>query len=326
MKDPKALAQKILSGDKQALAQGMTLVCSHLERDKAASEILLKEVLKSSKSSYRIGVSGIGGVGKSSFIEVFGKKLLEENRSLKLGVLTIDPSSPEHGGSVLADSVRMPDLVGEERVFIRSVSNKNTTGGLNQEAWEMVLLLEGAGCDVVIIESVGTGQSDDLISLLTDLSILLQMPASGDGMQAIKKGSVEKADILVIHKNDGVLKKEAEKSAMLYKQTQHLLESVRKRQHPPVLLVSSQEKTGFDELLLSLNSLKAEQIKTGLLKNERAEKLETAFEVCLAHSFNQYVEDNKDLNKRKQALIGELLCRKTSPLLGAREFLQKLLP
>ena len=325
MKDGKILAKKLIDGDRKSLAKAMTLVCSHLEKDKKESKILIETVLKVSKPSYKIGVSGIGGVGKSSFIEVLGQKILDENKNLKLGVLTIDPSSPENGGSVLADSVRMPNLVQNERAFIRSVSNKSSSGGLSQEAWELVLLFEGAGCDYVIIESVGTGQSDDLISLLCDLSILLQMPASGDNMQAIKKGSVEKADILVIHKNDGILKKEAEKAALLYKQTQHLLEAMKKRDHPPVLLVSSVEETGFEELLFSVKRLESEQTSSGELDRERQKDCLKAFDHSIETVLRERLQKDENLIKIKDNISKDLFQRKTSPILAARAFLDRVL-
>ena len=318
------LAKKLLSGDKKALAKAMTLVSSHLDKDKKEAKKLVEEVLKNSKSSYRIGVSGIGGVGKSSFIEALGSYLLEQDKDLKLGVLTIDPASPEHGGSVLADSVRMPRLAGEERVFIRSLSNKAFSGGLSPEAWELVSLLEGSGCDLVFIESVGTGQSDDKISLLADTSILLQMPASGDGMQAMKKGSLETADILVIHKNDGLLKKEAEKAALLYRQTQSLLESIHKRNTPPVILVSSNERTGLKDLWEAVSLQKKQKENSKELETERSQKSVKAFEEAMVLLLKEELLRNKKFLKLREEIEEDLKKRKVTPLLGARELLNKI--
>lgn len=322
--NPKELAKKVLSGHKKSLAKAMTLVCSHLEKDKKEAKILLEEVLKNSKPSYRIGVSGIGGVGKSTFIESLGAYLLKTNENIKLGVLTVDPSSPEHGGSVLADSVRMETLVSSDRVFIRSVSNKASSGGLNHEALELVLLLEGAGCDYVLIESVGIGQSDDSISLLSDTSIQLQMPASGDSMQALKKGALERADILVINKNDGLLKKEAEKTALFYKGAQHLLDASKKRDHPPVLLVSSLEKSGFDDLWEEIEKHKKEQEKTGLLKEKRTQKSLEAFDENILYALREVLFEDEKFLELRQKMIKNLEERKTSPLLAGRELVREI--
>lgn len=322
----KELAEKILSGEKKSLAKAMTLICSHLESDKEKARQLIPLVLKKSKSAYRIGISGIGGVGKSTFIEALGSFLIESDNEVKLGVLTIDPSSPENGGSILADSVRMSSLVANERVFLRAASNNTELGGLNREAYELIALLEGAGCDYIFIESVGAGQSDDRISFLCDLSLLLQMPASGDGMQALKKGSIEKADILVIHKNDGLLKKEAGKSALLYKQREQLLHSTSGHKETPVLLVSSVEKTGFEELWQMIRQMKNKQAGEGSLTQKRSLQLKEIFKDQIVKEFSDLLDKKEGFSKERLSLEKLLEKRETSPLLAAREFLKRILP
>lgn len=320
----KEMAEKILSGDKKTLAKAMTLICSHLDKDKEITMRLLPLILEHSTPAYRIGVSGIGGVGKSTFIEALGSSILESNPNIKLGILTIDPSSPNSGGSILADSVRMNKLVSSERVFLRAASNNTELGGLNREAYELVTLLEGAGCHYIMIETVGSGQSDDRINLLSDLSILLQMPASGDSMQALKKGSIENADLLVIHKNDGLLKKEASKASLLYKQREQLIHSTSGQKETPVFLVSSVERTGLKELWEKIEKIQKNQTKEKSLEQKRKSQRKELFEDQVVAEFREILRNSQTLSKDKKYLEKLLDDRKTSPLLAARSLLMNL--
>ena len=320
----KEMAERIFSGDKKTLAKAMTLICSHLDNDKEIAKRLLPIILEKSTPAYRIGISGIGGVGKSTFIEALGSSILESDPNIKLGVLTIDPSSPKTGGSILADSVRMNKLVSSDRVFLRAASNNTQLGGLNREAYELVTLLEAAGCHYIMIETVGSGQSDDRINLLSDLSILLQMPASGDSMQALKKGSIENADLLVIHKNDGLLKKEASKASLLYKQREQLIHSTSGHKETPVFLVSSVEKTGLKELWAKIEKIQKKQIKEHLLEQKRKSQRKELFEEQVVAEFRELLRDSKTLSKDKKHLEKLLDEKKTSPLLAARSLLMNL--
>lgn len=319
------MIQNILKGDKKSLAKAMTLVCSHLEEDKIQAQALLEELLTARKSSYRIGVSGIGGVGKSTFIEALGSFLIRKEKSLKLGILAIDPSSPKGGGSILADFVRMESLVSSDRVFIRSVSNSGLSGGLNHQAQELVFLLEAAGCDYIIIESVGSGQADTDISNLCDAFVNLQMPASGDAMQAIKKGGVELSDFIVIHKNDGLLKEEAQKAESLYKQAHSLQKISQDRKLPQVVLVSSLECTGINKLWDLILEHKSVQAQEGNLEKKRSEQIFEIFKAQIALVFRDAFLKDKKFSKLIEKSKIDLESKQTTPLLAARKLVHSVL-
>jgi LAO/AO transport system kinase len=198
-----ALAAKIVAGDRRALARGITLVESLRAQDQAAAEALVEALLPKAGGSLRIAVSGAPGAGKSTFIEAFGLHLIA--RGHRLAVLAVDPSSPRSGGAILGDKTRMDRLARETAAFIRPTPSAGTLGGVALATGEAITLVEAAGFDVVIVETVGVGQSETAVADLTDLFMLLVAPGSGDELQGVKRGIVEVADLIVITKDDGDL-------------------------------------------------------------------------------------------------------------------------
>ena len=320
-----SLVKKIKEGDKSSLAKSITLVCSHLKKDEKQTELLLKKILKVKKNSYRIGISGIGGVGKSTFVGVLGKFILEQNSQSKIAVLTIDPSSPKGGGSILGDGVRMGELSSDERAFVRSLANQGLSGGVTHQVQEILCLLEAAGYDYILVESVGAGQSDSSIAYLCDAFIHLQMPASGDAVQAIKKGSGELADFIVVHKNDGILKHDAERTKVFYEQAHSLQKLTRQQNLPEVLLVSSIEKTGIKELWNLVLKKKSLDSKQGFLEKRREEQLFKIFKEQVASVFQKEIFNCQKFSKDLGKIREDLVKQKTSPLLAARELVDKAL-
>ncbi|MGM9479991.1 methylmalonyl Co-A mutase-associated GTPase MeaB [Roseateles sp. NT4] len=195
-----SLAAPLQAGDRRALAKAITLIESTRADHREQADALLTELMPATGGALRLGISGVPGVGKSTFIEAFGMFLLE--RGHRVAVLTVDPSSTLSGGAILGDKTRMEKLSMDLRAFIRPSPSSGTLGGVAEKTREAMLLCEAAGYDVVIVETVGVGQSETAVAGMTDLYLLLQLPNAGDDLQAIKKGVMELADLVVINKAD----------------------------------------------------------------------------------------------------------------------------
>ena len=195
------LAQKILDGDKRALAKGITLVESTLPKDQKAADELLAALSPHQRPSLVIGITGVPGVGKSTFIEALGTKLVEQNKTV--AVLAVDPSSPLNGGSILGDKTRMEKLSRHPRAFVRPSPNAGHPGGVSRTTAKSIQLCRCAGHDIVLVETVGVGQSEYAVASLVDTLVLLALPNAGDELQGIKRGIFELADIILINKADG---------------------------------------------------------------------------------------------------------------------------
>jgi LAO/AO transport system kinase len=195
-----SLADDVLAGQRRALAKAITLLESTRADHRKQADALLTELLPHTGKSLRLGISGVPGVGKSTFIEALGLMLI--GRGHKVAVLAVDPSSSVSGGSILGDKTRMEQLSMDERAFIRPSPSSGTLGGVAEKTRESLLVCEAAGFDIVIVETVGVGQSETAVAGMTDLYVLLQLPNAGDDLQAIKKGVMELADLVVINKAD----------------------------------------------------------------------------------------------------------------------------
>jgi len=193
--------QALLEGDRRALAKAITLVESRLPTHMAEAQGVLEQVLPHSGKSIRIGITGVPGVGKSTFIEAFGLHLIE--RGKRVAVLAVDPSSPIAGGSILGDKTRMEELSRNDNAYIRPSPSVGALGGVAQKTRETMLLCEAAGYDVILVETVGVGQSEYQVAGMVDFFMVLMLPGGGDELQGIKKGILELADALVINKADG---------------------------------------------------------------------------------------------------------------------------
>ncbi len=214
-------AKAILSGDRRALAKAITLVESQRETDRDAAQALLKALLPHTGGSIRVGVTGVPGVGKSTFIETFGQHLLEQGH--RLAVLAVDPSSPVAGGSILGDKTRMERLSRSEAAFIRPSPAGKALGGVAFKTRESLLLCEAAGYDVILVETVGVGQSEHQVAGMVDFFLLLMLPGGGDELQGIKKGILELADAIVVNKADGASEALARTTQQHYRGAMSLL-------------------------------------------------------------------------------------------------------
>lgn len=239
--DPQALRE----GNRRALAKAITLIESSRPEDREPAQALLEKLLPFTGNSVRIGISGVPGVGKSTFIEAFGQQLVQAGH--RLAVLAVDPSSPVAGGSIMGDKTRMEALSREANAFIRPSPSGGALGGVAQKTRESLLLCEAAGYDVVFVETVGVGQSEFQVAGMVDFFMLLMLPGGGDELQGIKKGIVELAHALVINKADGDASHQAAITQSQYQSALSLLSSGG-FWRPEVLRCSALERDGLEDI------------------------------------------------------------------------------
>lgn len=240
------LINAILVGDITALSRAITLIESknpeHLQK---ANEVI-KKCLPHANKSIRIGITGVPGVGKSTFIESFGKHLTK--RGKKVAVLAVDPSSTITKGSILGDKTRMEDLVKDKNAFIRPSPSGDSLGGVARKTRETIILCEAAGFDTIIIETVGVGQSETAVHSMVDFFLLLKLAGAGDELQGMKRGIIEMADAIAINKADGDNLNKANLAKIEFKRALHLYPEKESEWQPKVVLCSAIEKTGIDEI------------------------------------------------------------------------------
>jgi LAO/AO transport system kinase len=266
--DIEKLAQSIRDGDRRALARAITLVESTRPDHQAQADALLAKLLDATGRAKRVGISGAPGVGKSTFIEGFGLSLIAAGH--KVAVLAVDPSSPRSGGSILGDKTRMPDLSREAHAYIRPSPTGGTLGGVARRTREAGLVCEAAGFDVVLVETVGVGQSETAVADLVDLFCLILSPAGGDELQGLKKGIVELADLILVNKADGDLAAAAGRTVADYSAAMPLLYG-RAKWTPPVLPVSALERRGLDDVWAAVGRHRAVLGEKGLAARRAAQ-------------------------------------------------------
>ncbi|PKA82167.1 methylmalonyl-CoA mutase metallochaperone MeaB [Ulvibacter sp. MAR_2010_11] len=238
------LVNGILAGDKSALSRGITLIESTAAKHQAQAKQLIEACLPYANKSVRIGITGVPGVGKSTFIEAFGTLLVQQKK--KVAVLAVDPSSTISRGSILGDKTRMEALVKEENAFIRPSASGTSLGGVARKTREAILLCEAAGFDIIIIETVGVGQSETAVHSMTDFFLLLQLAGAGDELQGIKRGIIEMADAIVINKADGENVKAAKLAKTEFNRALHLYPPKDSNWTPKTISCSALQNEGVD--------------------------------------------------------------------------------
>ncbi|RIW17145.1 methylmalonyl Co-A mutase-associated GTPase MeaB [Algoriphagus lacus] len=307
--DLKAYQQGILSGNRAILSQAITLVESTLESDQELASDLVQSLISKTGQSIRIGITGVPGVGKSTFIEAFGKMLLD--RGKKVAVLAIDPSSQLTRGSILGDKTRMENLASDKRAFIRPSPSGTTLGGVSGKTREAMLLCEAAGFDVILVETVGVGQSETAVKNMVDFFLLLMLAGAGDELQGIKKGIMEMADALVIHKADGSNLELAQKAKSSYQNALHLGQESEKSWNPKVLLASSTTGLGLEYVWELIREYEEKMKGNGFWETNRAQQrlswLDDQIHELLGQAFFKNSQVSELLTKEKpQVRSGEL--------------------
>ena len=322
--DIETLARDVAAGDRRALARAITLIESRREDHRAAAISLLEALRREERQALRIGLSGTPGVGKSSFIEAFG--LMLTGRGLRVAVLAVDPSSARSGGSILGDKTRMERLSREPRAFIRPSPAQSQLGGVARRTREAVALCEAAGFDVVLIETVGVGQSETVVAEMSDLFVLLLAPAGGDELQGVKRGIMEIADLILVNKADGELKAAATRTCADYAGALRLL---RKRPQDPegfpkALTVSAHEGTGLAEAWEEMQALASWRRESGHFDRRRAEQAAEWFAAEVREGLIARLTADPDTRARMEEMTRQVRAGEATPEGAAARLLEEL--
>jgi LAO/AO transport system kinase len=318
--------EKLKSGNRRALAKAITLVESKLDRHRVEAQDVLNQLLPATGNSIRIGISGIPGVGKSTFIEAFGQYLISLGK--KVAVLAVDPSSPLRGGSILGDKTRMEMLSREDNAFIRPSPSEGALGGVAQKTRETMLLCEAAGYDVILVETVGVGQSEYEVAAMVDFFLVLMLPNAGDELQGIKRGIMELADALVINKADG-------ESLNLAKQTQGHYKNAFKlmKQNsfwiPQVQTCSAINNDRIEDIWKMIQDYQkaaTENMNAGISSfiEKRARQNSEWLKKLIHEMLELKLKQNPDVKNRLPQLQDDVLNNKTTPYNAAQQIIDLL--
>ncbi|TBW26494.1 methylmalonyl Co-A mutase-associated GTPase MeaB [Gramella sp. KN1008] len=297
----KDLLQDLLNGNKTALGRGITLIESNQKTHQKQAEYLIEGALPHAHKSIRIGITGVPGVGKSTFIESFGSHLIKQGK--KVAVLAVDPSSSVSHGSILGDKTRMENLVKEKNAFIRPSPSGDSLGGVARKTRESIILCEAAGFDVILIETVGVGQSETTVHSMTDFFLLLKLAGAGDELQGIKRGIVEMADAIVINKADGDNQKPAREAKLEFNRALQLYPPKESAWKPEVKLCSALYNEGVSDIWKMISEFREKVQKNGYFQHNRQEQNK----FWLFQTINDYLKSRfYDKPKIKVALKEQL--------------------
>lgn len=281
----------VLSGDRTLLARAITLIESNAPRHRDQAHRVLTALLPQTGKGLRVGITGVPGVGKSTFIESLGLHLTRE-KQLRIAVLAVDPTSSVRGGSILGDKTRMSKLAIDPQAFIRPSPSQGSLGGVHRKTRETLLLCEAAGFDVVLVETVGVGQSETLVSGMVDTYLVLMLAGAGDDLQGIKKGILEVADLLTINKADGDNVLAADRARSELEGALHIIRPREGRWRPPVLTCSALESTGvaevWEQVLAHRQSLEIDQIFQAKRQSQQLKWLESLIQEELVSRFRHH--------------------------------------
>jgi LAO/AO transport system kinase len=315
-------AAELLAGSRRALAKAITLVESGRDDHRRAAESLLDAVMPHTGRSIRVGITGVPGVGKSTFIEAFGLHLVGAGH--RLAVLAIDPSSPIAGGSILGDKTRMERLSREEHAFIRPSPSRGALGGVAHRTRESLFLCEAAGFDVILVETVGVGQSETAVADMVDCFLLLLLPGGGDELQGIKKGIVEIADALAVNKCDGDNVARATQAAAEYRAALRLFRHTSANWDPPVLTVSALEERGMDAVWAAIARHRETFEATGELARKRREQQQAWFWSMLRDGLERHFLARPDVRQLLPELEADVGAGHVTPTAAASRILALL--
>jgi LAO/AO transport system kinase len=319
MTDVDTLAAGVRSGDRRTLAKAITLVESTHPDHQDAAQRLLERLLPDTGAAVRIGITGVPGVGKSTFIEAFGLYLI--GRGKRVAVLAVDPSSARTGGSILGDKTRMAKLSAAPEAFIRPSPSSGSLGGVARRTREAMLVCEAAGYDVVIVETVGVGQSEVAVNAMVDFFLVLMLAGAGDELQGIKKGILEIADVLAINKADGENVTLAQQAASQYIAALNLFRHTSPTWDPPVVTLSALEARGMDTIWRIIQDHRAKLGATGELDAKRREQQRVWFWNVVEEGITSRFLGRQDVRAQLRDLEHAVAEGRMSPTAAARRVL-----
>jgi LAO/AO transport system kinase len=321
--DVDQLVQGVRGGDRGLLARAITLIESNRPEHQLQAEQVLARLLPHTGAAHRVGITGVPGVGKSTFIETLGLRLLEAGH--RVAVLAIDPSSTVSGGSILGDKTRMNQLAADDRAFIRPTPSAATLGGVARRTREVMLLCEAAGHDVVLVETVGVGQSETVVAEMVDCFVLLMIAGAGDELQGIKRGVMELADLVVVNKADGDNLERAQRTAREVAGAMKYLRPRFASWTPEVLTASAVTGDGLDELWAAIERHRAALDAAGDLDDLRRAQVRSWIWNVLEQRLLTLLHDDPALQALIEGLERQVLSGTRTPTAAADELLRSFL-
>ncbi|MEN8138670.1 MAG: methylmalonyl Co-A mutase-associated GTPase MeaB [Bacteroidota bacterium] len=317
--DVKEYISGILKGDRVLLSRAITIVESSLKNDEVIAKEIVQNILPKAGNSIRIGITGVPGVGKSTFIESFGKYLISKGH--KVAVLSIDPSSQRSKGSILGDKTRMEELSKMERAYIRPSASGDTLGGVANKTAETILLCEAAGYDVILVETVGVGQSETAVHAMTDFFLLLMLAGAGDEIQGIKKGIMEMADMVVINKADGDNIAKSEIAKLQYQNALHIFPQAESGWTPVVSTASALNTTGIDSVWEKIKEYRELVSKNDYFdKNRNNQQIEWMYN-NINEALKRMFYSSENISNQLKIREKEIKSSKISPLKASQEII-----
>lgn len=305
--------------NRRILSKTITLIESSRSDHQELARKIVDQLLPHTGKAVRLGITGVPGVGKSTFIESLGMSLVDGGH--RVAVLAVDPTSSRSGGSVMADKTRMERLAVEENAFIRPSPSGGTLGGVARKTRETMLVCEAANFDVMIVETVGVGQSETTVASMVDFFLVLMLAGAGDELQGIKRGVLELADAIAITKADGDNIEKAKKAAKIYEAALHLLQPTSPNWHPPVLTCSALEMIGIVEIWQTIIKYHKKFVASGELKQKRQKQALDWMWSLVEEGLRERFDTNPEIKKRLHRIIHAVEKGETSPTLAADKLL-----
>ena len=317
--DPQVYIDGVLNRERRMVSKAITTIESSLPAHQKTARKIIDSLLPHTGKAVRLGITGVPGVGKSSFIESLGMALVKDNH--RVAVLAVDPSSNRSGGSVMADKTRMEKLSAESQAFIRPSPSGGALGGVARKTRESMLICEAAGYDVIIVETVGVGQSESTVASMVDFFLVLMLAGAGDELQGIKKGILELADAIAITKADGDNVAKAQKAAGIYQNALHFLRPASPHWIPPVLTCSAVAQAGIKEIWQTVLRHRRQLADTGELDLKRRQQALNWMWSLIEEGLKNRFQQNPEVKKRLPKLIRAVEKGITAPTLAAEELL-----
>jgi len=315
--------KEILNGNTVMLARAITLSESQKDSDKKLADELLVKLLPHTGRSLRVGITGSPGVGKSTFIEALGKYLTAQGK--RIAVLAIDPSSEKTKGSILGDKTRMEELAKDPLAFIRPTATGHKLGGVADNTRDAILLCEAAGFEIILVETVGVGQSETAVRSMVDFFLLLQLAGAGDELQGIKKGIMEMADGIVITKADGENEKKAKQAQTEYQHALHLFQLAESGWQPKVLTTSALEKKGIEEVWKMIEAFRAFSVRNKFFQKNREHQNLLWFHENVDQLLKNKIFKSKTALNKVRSIEKKIIEGKITPSTAASEVVKSLL-